>query len=85
MVLCLPRRHNVAHVLIIDPKTNVSDTTHIVDLEVRDAKCSDGVFIPTTSKIYFGPVNVDSVFILDSLTSISDATAIADLSTGSGK
>ena len=56
------------NVLVVDPLTNISDTTAIADLGNGGDKWMGAAFVPTIFKLYFCPWQATSVLIVDPLT-----------------
>eukprot|EP00037_Helgoeca_nana_P006736 m.61660 g.61660 ORF g.61660 m.61660 type:complete len:168 (+) comp17594_c0_seq1:97-600(+) len=65
-------------VLIVDPATNLTDTTALTGLGTSSGKWYGLTYAPATNKLYAAPHTSDAVLIVDPTTNQSDISSSLD-------
>jgi hypothetical protein len=73
---------NADAVLMINPRTNVTDITTLSGLEAVGHKWRGIAYAPSVDMLFAAPQNADAVLMINPRTNVTDTTTLAGLGTG---
>jgi hypothetical protein len=73
--------YNADAVLMVNPRTNVTDTTTLSGLGVSGDKWASIAYAPSVDMLFAAPYNADSVLMVNPRTNVTDTTTLSGLRT----
>jgi hypothetical protein len=76
---------NAEAVLMINPRTNVTDFTTLGGLGTGGNKLADITYVALTDTLFAAPYNADAVLMINPRTNVTDTTTLAVTGAGAAK